>query len=237
LPHRSKLTEAGFEEAAGPSGWNGQQGFYVYREDRLITAGDWLSLGFPRGDLHNLARISIDVPIELDFAWSLDVSKASVRPPNALRDELRRIARETRRRAERVVRHRGAPVGKPSRKTVVPVWEQLRRHGELVLRVNRHHPLIEELLERLREHRRALGDVLSIIEETIPVPLLPAAPRDGARKPLEDLAPDEVVHLAERLYESLLRRGLSRDDAIRRLMDCEPFYEYPDLPQMIQGDR
>ena len=32
-------------EAAGPKGWNAHQGFYVYRNKRLIIDGDWLGLG------------------------------------------------------------------------------------------------------------------------------------------------------------------------------------------------
>src|SRR5690606_10585876 len=34
LPHKSKLTNEKFREAEGPKGWNEQQGFYIYRNDR-----------------------------------------------------------------------------------------------------------------------------------------------------------------------------------------------------------
>ena len=49
LPHRSKLTEEEFELAGGERGWNSLQGFYVYRNKRLLVAGDWLGLGFQEG--------------------------------------------------------------------------------------------------------------------------------------------------------------------------------------------
>ena len=46
LPHKDRMTEDEHEAAAGPGGWNAHQGFYVYRERRLLVAGGWLNLGY-----------------------------------------------------------------------------------------------------------------------------------------------------------------------------------------------
>ena len=42
LPHISKVSPEKHEKAAGPKGWNFHQGFYVYRNERLLVPGDWL---------------------------------------------------------------------------------------------------------------------------------------------------------------------------------------------------
>ncbi len=39
LPHVSKISQEVHDRAAGPKGWNAQQGFYVYRNSRLLVAG------------------------------------------------------------------------------------------------------------------------------------------------------------------------------------------------------
>jgi hypothetical protein len=65
LPHKSKITEEVFKNAEGPKGWNGQQGFYIYRNERLLLAGDWLGM-FRKEEHYKLARISIDLPNSLD---------------------------------------------------------------------------------------------------------------------------------------------------------------------------
>lgn len=39
LPHRDRLTATEFDYNAGPAGWTAQQGFYVYRNERLLVAG------------------------------------------------------------------------------------------------------------------------------------------------------------------------------------------------------
>ena len=48
LPHKDRLDRRQQEEAAGVDGWTAQQGFYVYRNQRLLVAGSWLGLGHGR---------------------------------------------------------------------------------------------------------------------------------------------------------------------------------------------
>jgi hypothetical protein len=235
LPHRSKLSDQAWTASAGPLGWSNHQGFYVYRKDRLITAGDWLELGLPRDDSGNLARLSVDVPSELDRAWSLDIKKASVRPPPALREDRRRIARETLRRAKLVLRHRGVSVGGPKKTQVVPVWQQQRRHGEISFRLNLKHPLIADLLERAPNYRNDLRDLFAIIEGTIPVPLLPSKPAETSLA-FSDRLSNEMVTLAEALYERCLGRGMSRTEAAKTIMNCEPFHAFPELADVLGGE-
>ena len=85
LPHHSKLTPQEFAEAAGPQGWLAQQGFYVYRNRRLLVAGDWLGLGVKKEEHYKLARIKIDLPNTLDDLWELDIKKSAARVPVSLR--------------------------------------------------------------------------------------------------------------------------------------------------------
>ncbi|MDE0671507.1 MAG: ATP-binding protein [Caldilineaceae bacterium] len=235
LPHRSKLTEAEYEEASGPHGWNAQQGFYVFRSERLIQAGNWFTRSQSKDNEHNLARIAVDVPAALDRDWALDVKKASVRPPGPLATDLKRIAEGTRGRARKVYRSRGTPVSRRAHKPVEPVWRQLRRHGELVFRINRKHPIVVELLENAGEERRTLLDLLRVLEETIPIPLLPSQ-RDDEQTVAFDTEPDEELgELAERVYERFLEKGLTRQEAKERLLRIEPFNLHPDLVDAIVG--
>jgi hypothetical protein len=86
LPHKDKLGEKLYEQATGPAGWNAQQGFYVYRNKRLLVAGDWLGLGYPKEEQFKLARIQIDLPNTMDSDWDIDVKKSRARPPGSIRD-------------------------------------------------------------------------------------------------------------------------------------------------------
>ena len=56
LPHHSKLTPEAHKRASGPRGWNAHQGFYVYRNQRLLLPGDWLGLPMRKEEHYKLAR-------------------------------------------------------------------------------------------------------------------------------------------------------------------------------------
>ncbi|MCY3761014.1 MAG: ATP-binding protein [Gemmatimonadetes bacterium] len=99
LPHHSRLSGEKHRSAGGPAGWNAQQGFYVYRNRRLLLPGDWLGLGFMKEEHYKLARIQLDLSNSSDHEWEIDVRKSKARPPLPYRDDLRRIAKAVRKRA------------------------------------------------------------------------------------------------------------------------------------------
>lgn len=78
-------------EASGPNRWNRQQGFYIYRRDRLIQSGGWCRLRTM--DEHSkLARVAIDLPPDAEDSFRINVAKMIVGLPEAVRPELRVIA-------------------------------------------------------------------------------------------------------------------------------------------------
>ena len=73
LPHKNNFsTEKAYKDAEGMNGWAAQQGFYVYRGNRLLLAGDWLGL-FRKEEHYKLVRIQIDLPNRLDSEWQIDI--------------------------------------------------------------------------------------------------------------------------------------------------------------------
>jgi hypothetical protein len=59
-----------------------RQGFYFYRNRRLIQAGGWNGIVQHETDQHNsLARVKVDLPPELDAAFGLNVQKSAVIVP------------------------------------------------------------------------------------------------------------------------------------------------------------
>jgi hypothetical protein len=235
LPHESKLGEGEFLAAAGPLGWNSQQGFYVYRQDRLIVAGGWLGLGLAQDDVHNLARISVDVPSTLDREWHLDVRKMSVRPPMALRPRLKLIAMATRTRAKAVYRSRGGEVKKKSRSHLIPVWRQVRRHGELTFTINRDHPLVVEILDKLGSARAEGRMFLQLVEDTVPIPMLPTRLKDEPVTPLDMAGEEQLLSLAEAVYSRYLLT-MDREHARKRLAITQPFDQYPEVIKNLTED-
>jgi hypothetical protein len=72
-----------------PGGANSRQGFYFYRNNRLIQAGGWN--GLREAEPHSsLARLEVDIAAELDVHVSLDVKKMEIQlPPDLAKSLLR----------------------------------------------------------------------------------------------------------------------------------------------------
>ena len=238
LPHRSRLSDAEYELGGGPRGWLDQQGFYVYRDDRLIVAGDWLKLGFRKDDKHSLARICIDMPSSEDFDWTVDVRKSSAMPPAMIVPTMRRIARATRHAAVSVINHRGKVVSSKLDGTKDATWQLRTQHGVTTFRVNREHPLVKDLLERSPETRPAIRAVLNMIESSLPVGLIQNTPdADMASAVLEEgtPAPESVVQMAREVLAACISQGQPPDQAVDRVCAMPPFPDFPMLRTQLIG--
>lgn len=239
LPHLSKLDVETHRAAAGLRGWNAHQGFYIYRNQRLLVPGDWLGIkGWRQEEHYKLARIRVDLPNALDHEWEIDVTKSRARPPEKLRRELARIGERTRSVAKRVYSHRGAKLIPAEGKERVFLWDQTAKHNRVFYRLNRDHPLVKQVRAACSDTPK-LNALLRLIEETIPVPLITITDRekpDQTIGPFEAAKETEILEIMRQVYASLRAGGLSRKDTLLRLSHFEPFPRFPELLQTIREE-
>jgi uncharacterized membrane protein YgcG/anti-sigma regulatory factor (Ser/Thr protein kinase) len=88
LPHQSDFSSPdAFRLASGPAKWNRQQGFYIYRSNRMIQSGGWSRLRAP--DEHTkLARFAVFFSPSLDDAFKINVAKMRVQLPVEIRTDI-----------------------------------------------------------------------------------------------------------------------------------------------------
>lgn len=115
LPSQANFSSPeAFNRASGPKKWNAQQGFYIYRADRLIQSGGWC--GLRATDEHRkLSRIAISFNPKLDDEFKINVPKMRVLLPAAIRDDIDRFTRTAVRLAEDQYRK-----GRPKEPTPTP---------------------------------------------------------------------------------------------------------------------
>lgn len=94
--HSSSLSEA--ENDIAKISYN-NQGFYIYREGRLINKGGWLGLFKTHGDF-DLLRIEFDLGHELDDDFNVDVKKSVVRLDTKTQEDLKEMLTPFRREAK-----------------------------------------------------------------------------------------------------------------------------------------
>lgn len=235
LPHPRYLGEVRAREAAGPRGWLDQQGFYVYRRDRLIVAGDWLGIrGFRKEDKYILARIAVDIPAELDAEWSIDVRKSATVPPVAARSHLNRIGEDARRRAAAVLSHRGRIATHRHGAEFIYAWKVEQHNGQVTCKVNRKHPLVQQVLSASPREAATAKALIRLLEETVPITALrfihEAETVDDAPEPFSGptgTANDDATAVAEQIRAVYLAQGATEHEARIRIKMMPPFDQLP----------
>lgn len=100
-PKASFSSEGAWRRMSGPAQWNRQQGFYIYRANRLIQSGGWSQMR--TADEHTkLARVALMFNPELDAAFGINVAKMRVTLPHELRMQIEDTVNRTVRRGRSV---------------------------------------------------------------------------------------------------------------------------------------
>jgi hypothetical protein len=244
LPHKDKLSPEEFEAAAGPSGWTAQQGFYIYRNQRLLVAGGWLGLGqgraWNREESHRLARIRLDIPNTADADWKIDIRKSTARPPVALRAWLTRYAEDTRERARKVFAFRGMPTTGRGRAPIDQAWRVEHTAKGAKYRIDEKHPAVAAALEASADLAPLIKAMLRVIEETVPVQRIwldTAENHDTPRTGFAGEPPEAVGQVLKTLFADMVgRKGMSAADARKALLSTEPFQNYPALVATLSDE-
>jgi hypothetical protein len=236
LPHKSKLTEEEFRKAEGPEGWNEQQGFYIYRNERLLLAGEWLGM-FRKEEHYKLARIMIDLPNSLDAEWQIDIKKSVARPPLVLRDQLKAYANKVRSQAVEVYRHKGKVLQrKYAAVQFQSVWHEKLRHGKRFYEINREHPFIQSMINSLDGKVGELNQLLRFVEETVPVPLITIKESEQPElqgQPFEDTDQEPIRKAMKQMYDKMVADGKSADQAKSIILNIEPFNLFPHFTEYL----
>jgi hypothetical protein len=221
LPHHSKVTPAEWERHAGRGGYVRNQGFYVYREKRLILHGTWFGLA-RQSELTKLARVRIDLTNKLDTYWKIDVKKASAQPPQVVRERLRRIIEQIGASSKRVYTARGKRLTDP---TLLPVWCRAQSNEGITYGLNDDHPVVEEFRSALPDELKGSFErLLQTIGSALPMDALFADMAGDPEKVRGQAVADETLqNLVDVTVKGLRDATMSSETTIAMMRAAEPF--------------
>ncbi len=169
LPHHARLTNRDYELYRTRSDFISHQGAYIYRNCRLMAWGDWFRL-VPKGEATKLARVQIDFSSAQDEEWTIDIKKSRARPPREVRDRVKALLPQITGRSARVFRGRGLRLWDDLDH---PLWHRFADQDRIRYAVNRDHPTVSAVRQRLDEPgQRALDLLLDSIGTSLPVEML-----------------------------------------------------------------
>ena len=165
LPFANTLTEEEKKLLGNPRSLSDEQGFYLYRNERLISWGSWMHMGI-RSELNKLARIQVDVPSTLDSVWMLDVKKSSAKIPDKIKDRIKMAVEDSIVRSKKTTKFPGVK----EQSVEVKIWDRIEEHeGHVRYQINRDNPLIKGFYNVLDNRQADLfDDLICQLEQCIP---------------------------------------------------------------------
>jgi hypothetical protein len=108
LPNKSDMNEGELQKIRYG---NDNQGFYIYRENRLIYGGGWPHRLYTKESHLNLIRVELNFDHDLDEYFQIDIRKTRVIFPQALREKIKKQITPLRNESNRVYRSGKAKKG------------------------------------------------------------------------------------------------------------------------------
>lgn len=233
LPHVSKMTAEELKAVGGKEGLQKMQGFYVYRNKRLLVWGTWFRM-MRKGELSKLARIRVDIPNTLDDLWTLDIKKSYAMPPEEVRANLANVIDNIGNKSKIKFTTRGK---KETDDKEVHLWNRMKdRDGGFYYEINRSHPLIQSLFHRLGDDSRMLNTVLEQIERSIPLNQIFIDFNGDERITNDRQQKDKEVEISLR---NMLSEGMTLNQKLQlldQLSYISPFKEHPKVLEKIRKE-
>jgi len=106
LPSLNRMSPEEEKELELDRGFAATQGFYIYRNKRLITTGGWFGLERLQATT-NLSRVSVEVPNFLDKEWDTDVKKTGMTPPPTILFAMRKLLAQFHNPSKKIYKRHG----------------------------------------------------------------------------------------------------------------------------------
>lgn len=226
LPHPSTMTKDEIDLYGGKDGLRNLQGFYIYRNKRLITWGTWFKL-IRMDEFTKLTRVRVDIPNSLDDLWTLDIKKSTAYPPEVIKTRLKQLVGTMSAGSKRANSFR---VKKETADNVVHVWDKVETREGVKYVVNMEHPSLELITDRLDpESIKLLKQYLETVQNNLPFNNLHMDMHSDV-KFVHDKEKDEcerVVFMARLIIKQAIKDD-HLDTTMKNFETIEPFMYYMD---------
>lgn len=233
LPHINKLTNEDIKKVGGRDDLKNNQGFYIYRNNRLIIYGTWFRL-YRKEELSKLSRVMVDIPKELDYMWSIDIKKSSANLPDVIKNQLYSCIDLSVYGSKKVHEYRGRKKGTND---INYIWDRFEnRDKKIDYRINREIPQLKLLEQQLNAKQlNMLNSILTLIEESIPNNqiYLDTANNlynlDTSKNDIEELVSqiNEMLNIADDLK-------INKRDMLENILKTEPYVNYKEIKEQFE---
>ena len=196
------------------------QGFYIYRNKRLIIQGKWMGLSNLKTDNKSqYARIKVDINNKLDEEFQINFMKNFAIIPSAIKDDFISIAKKARTESLNNLNYikRKKQIGRKRTDDFVYIWLVENTKDGQKLAINLDHPIIKEFTNEFGLKR--IKKLVNVFSKTIPVSQI----RQGGFSINEQLSDSEFKEIFDKIFEKYKKQGLNNQQIYSALSNIEPF--------------
>jgi hypothetical protein len=164
LPHLNRISIDEMAMLGGKENLRGSQGYYIYRNKRLIIWGKWFGQ-YPKNELQKLVRVRVDIPNSLDYLWEIDVKKSQAVLPRIIKKNLGLSINKALEDGKNVFHYRGR---KQSQLNIEYIWDRISDRGKISYQINMNHPLIVSILNELQDENK-IKTLFKLIADYLPI--------------------------------------------------------------------
>lgn len=230
LPFATDLSDNDKKLIGGVENLRAKQGFYVYRNNRLIIWGTWFGMK-QRAELTKNARIRVDIPNTLDDIWGIDIKKQNASIPKRIMNQLRKTVLDALEASVNQQTYRGR-TAKVDDDTDY-IWDRKEGRNQMFYyQINRESKLFQFVKEKMTdEDFNYLEMLITEIEKNIPTQQMYIDKSNEAIMTDDtDSRFDDVFQIAVTMVSTIINttNGVA-NNIIKELMKSEPFCKYPKL--------
>lgn len=234
LPYASKVSAKDKKKLGDLCDLKSNQGFYIYRNKRLIIWGTWFRL-IKIQELNKLARIRVDIPNTLDFIWDIDIKKSTASLPDVIKKNLVAIVENSVGRSEKVYRYRGRIA---SQDNLYHMWQTVDNRGKFQYQINRESPIYKMLVAKLDEKElHYMDSFIKTLEDTFPYgDVYYRLAKDENAVEQKGMDFEEVYKVAEDMISAYRSMGGDVKQFLGTLDKIDYFVKYPDVVKKVRED-
>lgn len=233
LPFATDLNDEHKRLIGGIESLRTKQGFYVYRNNRLIIWGTWFGMK-ARAELTKNARVRVDIPNSLDDIWSIDIKKQHASIPKQIQRQLRQTVMEAMDISVKKQTHRGRVENIDD---IDYIWDRMEGRGHTYYyQINRENKVFQMVRNKMTEEDYGLLELLlKEIEQNVPTHQIYLDKSNDAISTEEpDDRLDEVFQLGVYMVNAGKMFGEKKiKDIISDLMKIEPFCKYKEIENKL----
>lgn len=224
------------------SGFDRQQGIYIYRGNRLLTPkGGWLGLIRPTSH-SKLARVTIEYPNDADNLWSLDIKKTSATIPFKFKKEIEKFIKKTKSASSEKIIRGNRTVQSSISNMNHKFWNEIKNDEENSTKysININHPYINKFIKEESISKKELKSLFDIISDSLPVYNIiqnnDEDPSTHDRASKIDKLDKRHLNYAKLIIDDIILDGGTKAMALSYLLSNEPYCFYEKQVKLLLNE-